>query len=58
MADLWIKQSTWWVPVPGVLAVDWGLVDPDNPLPPEPTPVEKALAILTPHLDDESLYRP
>jgi hypothetical protein len=40
------------------IAIDWGLVDPAAPSEPEPTPAEKALAILAPHLATEPLYRP
>ncbi|MGY1579183.1 hypothetical protein [Streptomyces sp. MN13] len=58
MTDLWIKQAGCWVPVPGVLAVEWDLVDPDDPMPPEPTPVQRALDILRPHLTWDHRYRP
>ena len=38
------------------IAIDWGLIDPAAE--PEPTPVDRALAILAPYLADEPLYRP
>jgi hypothetical protein len=43
-------------PIPYELALDWGLIPPDTP--PPPTPVERALAILAPHLANDPLYRP
>jgi transposase len=42
------------IPIPDWLREDLGL----PPAEPEPTPVEKALAILAPHLDAEPLYQP
>ena len=37
------------------IAIDWQLIDPD--VEPEPTPVERALDILRPHLAWDHRYR-
>lgn len=38
------------------IAIDWGLINPDDP--PEPTPIQRALDILAPHLAWQPHYRP
>lgn len=43
------------VPLPSELAIEWGLVNPGQPA--EPTPVERALDILRPHLAWDHRYR-
>lgn len=52
------KCCGWWAPISRELATDLGFTAPDNQPPREPTPLEKALAILGPHLDDQPLYHP
>jgi hypothetical protein len=37
------------------LAIDWGLIHPDQP--PEQTPIQRALEILRPHLAWDHRYR-
>ena len=44
------------VTLAGEIAVEWGLVVPDAP--PPPTPVDRALDILRPHLAWDHRYRP
>ncbi|SOD80081.1 hypothetical protein SAMN06272781_6858 [Streptomyces sp. 1222.2] len=44
---------------PPIYPGDWWFIDNGLPAPrPEPTPIERALSILAPHLADEPLYRP
>lgn len=44
---------------PPIYPGDWWFIDNGLPIPPpEPTPAERALAILEPHLHDVPLYRP
>ena len=44
---------------PPIYPGDWWFIDNGLPIPPpEPTPAERAFAILAPHLRDEPLYRP
>ncbi|MFI9244184.1 hypothetical protein ACIGXF_16700 [Streptomyces sp. NPDC053086] len=50
-----IKQISIPVTLPTEIAIDWGLVDPTAP--PEPTPVDRALDILHPHLAWDHRYR-
>lgn len=43
---------------PPIYPGDWWFIDNGLPIPPpEPTPIERALAILAPHLHDQPLYR-
>jgi hypothetical protein len=43
---------------PPIYPGDWWFIDNGLPIPPpEPTPIELALAILAPHLRNEPLYR-
>ncbi|GAB2718355.1 hypothetical protein [Streptomyces bullii] len=51
-----IKVTELPVDLPRELAIDWGLIDPDTP--PGPTPIQRALDILAPHLAWDPRYRP
>jgi transposase len=51
--DLHVKVLSPTIPMPEWLRIDLGL----PPAEPEPTPIERALAILAPHLATEPLYR-
>jgi hypothetical protein len=51
-----IKVTELPVGLPRELAIDWGLIDPEQPV--GPTPIEKALGILAPHLAWDPRYRP
>lgn len=69
-SGLYVDSGDGWQPVPGVAHVE--VTDFDAPLPwvlavdlglapagwEPPTPLERALAILAPHLADEPRYRP
>ena len=37
------------------IAIDWGLADPDTP--PPPTPIQRAIDILRPHLASDHRYQ-
>lgn len=50
-----IKQISIPVSLPTEIAIEWGLVDPAAPA--EPTPVERALDILRPHLAWDHRYQ-
>ncbi|MFF0777060.1 hypothetical protein [Streptomyces sp. NPDC003720] len=43
------------VTLPSEIAIEWGLADPAAP--PEPTPIDRALDILRPHLAWDHRYR-
>lgn len=60
MPDLWDKLMVTIVhTTPPLHPGDWWYLDNGLPIPPpEPTPAERAFAILAPHLDDIPLYRP
>lgn len=43
---------------PPIYPGDWWFIDNGLPVPPpEPTPIERAFAILAPHLRNQPLYR-
>jgi hypothetical protein len=51
-----IKVTELPVDLPRELAIDWGLIHPDQPI--GPTPVQRALDILAPHLAWDPRYCP
>lgn len=51
-----VKATALPVPLARAIAIDWGLINPDDP--PEPTPIQRALDILRPHLAWDHRYRP
>lgn len=53
MTGLHVKVLTPLIPMPEWLRIDLGLPPPE----PEPTPIERALDILRPHLTREPLYQ-
>lgn len=56
--ELHVKVVRQPVPIPTELAIDWFGIDPDDLPAPEPSPAERAFAILEPHLSAVALYRP
>ncbi|MGY4903294.1 hypothetical protein [Streptomyces sp. 900116325] len=50
--EVWLDDGTGWTEVPGISRVTFEQHD----TPPLPTPIERALIILRPHLAAEPLY--
>jgi hypothetical protein len=50
-----VKVTKLPVDLPRELAIDWGLIDPNQPM--VPTPIQRALDILAPHLAWDHRYR-